>query len=335
MIIDAHTHGYHGKSFDKVVAAGGSWITREYKAFSRERAAEKPTLYDVDLRLEHLKRNNIDLQIVTPGVSISAALFPGDTAAQIALARAINDNMARFMEDSKGKMITGGSVPIANFEQGGLQELERAINSLGLKSVTIPSNVNGKPLDLPEFEPFWAHVAEMGVPIYIHPYSPANFTSRSYEEDFNLFHNLGLPYETALALSRLVFTGIMERYPTLTIISHHLGGQIPFFWERIMERYGSAIGQQRNLGRVLPKPLFDYFSLFYHDTAVGGSVAATRCAYEVFGASQLVFGTDYPLGAGTGEERLATFPNVIRALGLSEAENEQIFEGNARKILKI
>jgi len=71
-------------------------------------------------------------------------------------------------------------------------------------------------------------------------------------------------------LSRLVFSGVMERYPTLKIISHHLGGgMIPFFWGRILETYAPE-KQQGLIGRVLPKPLLDYFSLFYYDTAVGG-----------------------------------------------------------------
>ncbi len=85
----------------------------------------------------------------------------------------------------------------------------------------------------------------------------------------------------------------------------------------------------------MPKPLFDYFSRFYYDTAAGGSAAAIRCAYEVFGADQLVFATDAPWGPGGGESRLANYPNVIRSLGLSEAENKKIFEDNARKILNL
>ncbi|MDP2916941.1 MAG: amidohydrolase family protein, partial [Dehalococcoidia bacterium] len=116
------------------------------------------------------------------------------------------------------------------------------------------------------------------------------------------------------------------------IVSHHLGGMIPFFWGRINETYSPA-DQQKTIGRTLPEPLFKYFSLFYYDTAVGGSVSAVKCAYDVFGASQLVFATDNPHGPGTGEIRLATYPGVIKSLGLSEAENKQIFEGNARKIL--
>ena len=109
---------------------------------------------------------------------------------------------------------------------------------------------------------------------------------------------------------------------------------VPFYWGRILETYDSR-GQQGLLGGVMPKPLFDYFSLFYYDTAVGGSAAAVRCTYEVFGADQIIFATDAPYGPERGEVRLATYPNVIRSLGLSEAKNEKIFAGNARKILNL
>ena len=334
MIIDAHTHGCHGGYLDQLVAVGGDWA-KEYIAHQLRLAQLLPQYMDVALRVEQLNRYGIDLQVVTLGQHPDVNLFPGDGVARLAVARALNDNMARLMEDSKGRLITAGVVPLASFEQGGRQEMERAIKTLGLKAINVPSNINGKPLDLPEFEPFWAQAAEMDIAVYIHPANPIGHTDRSYEAEYDLTHTFGWPFETALMLSRLVFSGIMERYPTLKIVSHHLGGgMIPFFWGRINETYES-LEQQKRIGRVMPKPLFDYFSRFYFDTAVGGSTIAIRCAYEVFGADQLVFATDAPHGPGRGESRLANYPNVIRSLGLSEAENKKIFEGNARKILNL
>ena len=109
---------------------------------------------------------------------------------------------------------------------------------------------------------------------------------------------------------------------------------IPFFWGRILETYAPE-KQQRLIGRVMPKPLFDYFSLFYYDTAVGGSAPAIRCAYDVFGADRLVFATDAPYGPKGGEGRLETYPGVVRSLGLSDADNEKIFAGNAKRIFNL
>ncbi len=333
MIIDAHTHMFHGLYLDQLAAAGGNWA-KEHIARVLDGARRKPHHIDVALRVEQMDRNSIDLQVVTPGNSLNSNLLPGDVPAQLAYARVLNESMARLMEDSKGRLIAVGAVPIVGFEQGGRQEMERAIKSLGLKGITLPSNINGRPLDLPEFEPFWAQAAEMDVAVYIHPTGPADESGRSYEAEYDLIHNFGWPFETELTLSRLVFSGIMERYPTLKVVSHHLGGGLPFFWGRTNETYDPSL-QPKAIGRVLPKPLFDYFSRFYYDTAVGGSAPAIRCAYEVFGADQLLFATDAPHGPGTGEIRLANYPKVIKSLGLSEVDNKKIFEDNARRILKL
>lgn len=334
MIIDAHTHGFHGQHLDQLAEAGGEW-SRRTLAMLLDLTQNKPQFVDIALRLEMLDRNGIDLQVVTPPHHLDCNQLPGDVTAQLALARGINDNMARLMEDSKGRFVTAGNIPLAGFEQGGRQEMERAIKILGLKAISIPTNLKGKSPDLPEFEPFWAQAAEMNVPVYIHPNDPAGQSDRSYEAEYDMIHNFGWPFETVLILSRLVFSGIMDRYPTLKVVSHHLGGgMIPFFWGRINETY-TPEKQQKIIGRVLPKPLFEYFSRFYYDTAVGGSAPAIRCAYEVFGADQLIFATDAPWGPGTGESRLANYPKVILSLGLSDEDNRKIFEGNARRVLNL
>lgn len=337
MIIDAYTHMMNSQYFNQLANNGGQWA-RERVDEGLALAQRKPQFTDVALRLEHLDRNGIALQVITPHHGFDSNLLPGDASTQLAYARVLNDGMAKLMEDSRGRLIAAATIPLAGFEKGGRQEMERAIKTLGLKAVSITSNINGAPLDLPEFEPFWAQAAEMSVPVYIHPNDPAGTTDRSYEAEYDLTHNFGWPFETVLALSRLVFSGIMERYPTLKVVSHHLGGgMIPFYWGRTLETYEPE-NQRQNYGGqapVLPQPLFNYFSRFYYDTAVGGSAPAIRCAYEVFGADHLIFATDGPWGPGTGEFRLAEYPKAIKSLGLSGEDEKKIFEGNARKMLNL
>jgi aminocarboxymuconate-semialdehyde decarboxylase len=337
MIIDAHTHGLHGGYLDELEKAGGGWAKKMLAELSA--IAKKKPLFDATLRVEMLNRNGIDLQVVTPPNYLDSNFLPGDESAQLALARAINDNMARLMEASKGRLLSVGNIPLKGFERGGLQEMERAMKVLGLKAINLSTNVKGKPLDLPEFESFWAHTARMNVPIYIHPADPVNHVDRSYEKDYDLMHNFGWPFETVLMLSRLVFSGIMARYPTLKIVSHHLGGGIPFFWGRINETYAvdnlGTYQKRRNVSQSLCKPLFEYFASFYYDTAVGGNGPAIRCAHEVFGPDQIVFATDAPWGPGTGETRLADYPKVIKGLGFNEGDNKKIFESNIRKVLNL
>jgi len=139
--------------------------------------------------VEQLDRNGIALQVVTPQYSYDSNLLPGDVATQLAYAKVLNNSMAKLMEDSKGRLIAAGTIPMAGFEQGSRQEMERIIKTLGLKAIGVVSNMNGKPLDLPEFEPFWAQAAEMGIPVYIHPNNPVSTTGRSYEAEYDLIHN--------------------------------------------------------------------------------------------------------------------------------------------------
>jgi len=287
--------------------------------------------------VEQLDRNGIALQVVTP-IPFDSNLLPGDVAAQLAYRRVLNDSMANLMEDSKGRLITAGTIPMAGFEQDSRQEMERAIKTLGLKAISTVSNINGKPLDSREFEPFWASALEMDIPVYIHPNDTVDTTGRSYEAEYDLVHNFGWPFETVLMLSRLVFPGVMERYPTLKVVGHHLGGgMIPFYLGRTLETYEPEDQKEIYGGQVKPltKPLFDYFSRFYYDTGVGGSAPAIRCAYEMFGADHIIFATDSPWEPGSGEFRLAEYPKVIESLDLPKEDKKRIFADNARRMLNL
>ena len=341
MIIDAYAHMLNGKYIDRLVEKGGKWTKGKAEQFSAT-VQKKPYYTDVSQRLKHLERNGIDFQVVVPPHVWDCNIVPGGIGAQLAYARTLNDSMASLVEESKGKLIAAGSIPLAGMEEGGRQEMERAINTLGLKAFFTLSNINGEPLDA--FEPFLAQAAEMNIPVYFHPMDPASGAGRSYEAEYGLIHDFGWPYETTLILSRLVFSGIMERYPTLKVMSHHLGGGfIPFFMGRSAETHSKEnpenFGVKRGAGfaegggSVHGRP-FDYFKRFYWDTAVGGSAPAIRCTYEVFGADPILFGTDYPMMMD-GDYRLREYPKVIESLGLPEEDKKKILADNARKMLNL
>ena len=332
MIIDAHTHGMHGGSLDRISILGGDWTKKRVdKMWAR--AADFPQELDAVLRAEQLGRYGIDLQVVTPAVRLDANLFPGDAAARLILAAAINDNMARLAEDGKGKLVAAGNIPIGAFNGESRRELERAVRTLGLKAINLPTTINGRPLDLPEYEPFWEVVEEMRVPVYLHPLEQPG---RSYEELLDLPHIFGWPYETTIALARMVFTGMMERHPHLKIVSHHLGGgMIPFFLGRITESNDHTGTVAHEKIASLPKPLVDYFRLFYYDTAVGGSTEAIEFCHKVLGAEQIVFATDAPHGPRNGLYRLETYPLLVKSSALPESDREKILAGNARRMLNL
>ena len=188
-------------------------------------------------------------------------------------------------------------------------------------------------MDLPEYDPFWEAVEAMNVPVYLHPLDQPG---RSYEELYDLPHTFGWPYETTIALARMVFSGLMERHPRLEIVSHHLGGgMIPFFMGRISESNDHTGTVADHKIAPLPKPPAEYFRLFYYDTAVGGSAETIEFCYKVFGANQIVFATDAPHGPMNGLLRLATYPGLVKSIGLPAVDTEKIMSGNARRILNL
>jgi predicted TIM-barrel fold metal-dependent hydrolase len=347
MIIDAHTHGMHGGSLDLLAKAGGKWGEKRVE-FARAQSLRKPSFSDVKVRLEQMDRTGIDYQVFTAQWTFDCNLLPGHVKRQLAYAQALNENLARFAAEAGGRLLGIATVPLADYEEHGRKELERALKELGLRAVAVSTNLLGKPIDLPEYEAFWAHAQELDVPVFIHPADAASNAGRPYEDEYDLMHNYGWPFESMLALSRLVFSGLMEKYPRLKVVGHHLGGGIPFYFGRTMETYTTATNVNwrepsdssheqliRKIGRIFDRPMFEYFARFYYDTAIGGSAPAIRCAYDVFGADRIVFATDAPFGPGTGEERLASYPGVIRSLGFSEAVNRKIFSENARRMLNL
>jgi aminocarboxymuconate-semialdehyde decarboxylase len=322
---------FHQSYIEQLEKLGSKWA-RVKAAEASQLAQLKPHLVNSELRLSLMDKNEIDIQVITPTPTFYSDLLPPDPTSYSSFIRLINDGMARLMDESKGRFAGVGTIPLIDFENGTLNELERAIKTLGLKAITLPSNLKGKSIVSAEWEAVFSQCARTGIPVYIHPNASVKHADRSYEADYDLSHVFGWPFETMLALSRLVFSGILERHPSLIIISHHLGGGIPFFCGRMEETYTPDI-QQRLFGRVLPKPLIDYFSYFYYDTAIGGSPAATRCALEVFGADQILFATDYYFGEGTGEFRLVNYRQIIENMNISDEDKRKILGGNANRLL--
>jgi predicted TIM-barrel fold metal-dependent hydrolase len=331
LIIDCHTHGMHG-NVDALMAAGGEW-SREAIGKIVHDSVKKPALTNPAERLSQLDRNGFDYQVVTPQWSLDTNHCPTSHSVRMAYSRAMNDNMARLQQEGKGRLFSVGNVPLEDYDKGGRAEAERAVKGLGFKALYVCSNVRSKPLDAPEFDAFWAHAQELDVPVLIHPGEPVSSISRPYEARYRLMHNFGWPFETMLALAGMVFSGVMDRYPGLKVVSHHCGGGLPFLFGRTAEQYENRLDD--TIGRSMPKPIMDYFRLFYHDTAVGGSPQAIRCTRDVFGADHMVFATDAPYGPGSGEMRLQTYPTVLKSVGLSDAENKKIMEDTPRRLFKI
>jgi aminocarboxymuconate-semialdehyde decarboxylase len=150
----------------------------------------------------------------------------------------------------------------------------------------------------------------------------------------------GWPYETTIAMGRLVFFGIFDRYPRLMIISHHMGAMIPYFAGRVgagLDQLGTRTEDADDavaLSRIGLKPL-DYFHMFYADTALFGALPAMECGLKFFGADRIFFGTDMPFDPEKGPGFIRETIHAIDGLHASEEEKSKIYEGNAKRLLKL
>ena len=166
---------------------------------------------------------------------------------ELEFAKIANDELTEIMNSSRGRIAALGVIPIDVSDGEYIEEMRRAVQDLGLKGFMTMTNLKGKPID--QFEPMWAEAERLNVVVYLHPVDPVNYMGREYEDQYDLAHVFGWPFETTLTLPRLIFSGILEKYPELKIVAHHLGGMIPFFSGRIRESYSERASSFQNGGR--------------------------------------------------------------------------------------
>ena len=255
------------------------------------------------------------------------------------LARVGNDGMqelcVKYPERFPGFI---ASLPM-NDPDAAVTEIRRAVEELGALGVQIFTNVAGKPLDAPEFRPVFEMMAAYDKPIWLHPTRGANFPDYLTETRslYEIWWTFGWPYETSVALARLVFAKIMQELPKLKIITHHAGGMVSFFegrvgpgWDQLGARTSSE--DYSVLLKELSQRPVDYFRRFYADTATFGSRAALVCALEFFGVDHVVFASDAPFDPEKGPMYIRETIKVIDSLDISDADRRKIYHGNAAKL---
>jgi uncharacterized protein len=250
------------------------------------------------------------------------------------LVRVSNDCLAELVQkhpDRFAAFVAG--VPMHNMELN-LEEIERAITTLGAGGIQIFTNVNEGPIDNPGLEPLYAAMERYDLPIWLHPSRTASMTDYKTEAQsrFEMWWCFGWPYETAVAISRLILSGLFDRHPRLKIITHHMGGMIPYFDKRI-EGGMAVLGTRtpnEDYSKVLPslkRPFMDYYHMIYADTALFGASRGLACGMDFFGADHVAFGTDAPMGP------IAATRDGVAHLNLDKSQLEAVFHGNAEKLI--
>jgi len=331
--IDVFNHVFPRAFFERYISSGAAG-----KEIGKRMANARLSV-DLDHRFRILDEFGDVRQVISLGQPpIEMLGGPGESPA---VAREANDGLAELVAKHPDRFIAfAASLPLNNADAS-LDEMTRAIDQLGAKGVMIYTNVAGKPLDAPEFRPLFDEAARRDVPIWLHPARGAAMPDYRTEESssFEIWWALGWPYETSAAMARLVFSGAFDRHPNLKVITHHLGGIVPYLEGRIghgWDQLGARTSQvdYSTLLRSMKKRPVDYFRQFYADTAMFGARAATRCGVEFFGADRVLFASDMPFDPSPGLYMRETI-RVIDSLDLGAAEHHNIYRGNAERLLRL
>jgi aminocarboxymuconate-semialdehyde decarboxylase len=290
-----------------------------------------PVLTDLDARwrtmdaIEQFEPSGAYAQVLVLAVPPLEEVGPPAIAAEFA--RLANDALAELVRQFPDRFVGfAAALPMSDVDLA-MRELDRALTELGALGAQLYTNVLGVPLDDSRFEPLFTRIEEAGRAIWLHPTRTAAWSDYPSESrsDYGLWWSLGWPYETAAALSRLVYSGHMERHPNQLVIAHHGGGMVPHFSARLAMGPG-----YRQVKEKLPRPPLDYFRRFHVDTALFGAPHAVRCILEFFGPRHVLFGTDMPLGPVNAVE--ATMAD-LDAAGLSSEDRVAVYAGNAVHLL--
>ena len=328
--IDAYNHFFPKRYYDALLEtpAGTKDLGKRVRGI--------PALSNLDERRRVVGMFEDYAQLLSLGLPAVERLWGPDKAPE--MARIGNDGLAEIVERHPDQFVGYSALLPMNVPEAAVREAERVLAN-GANAVQIASNVNGRPLDEPEFWPIFEVIAKSGKPILLHPARTREMPDYPTEKHskYEICSVLGWPYETGVTLARLVFSGIMDRYPDLKVIAHHLGGVIPYLEGRVghsWDQLGARTSDEdyASLLKRLKKRPYDYFKDFYGDTAVEGARAATVCGLDFFGAEHVLFASDCPFDKEKGPGYIRSTIAVIESLGLTAADKERVCHGKARRM---
>ncbi len=322
-IVDFHNHFFPPQYLDEILS-GPSRIKVLYDS------DRNPLLYypgdyniivrghrDIDYRAEALAKAGIDKQILTfttPGTHVESP------ERSVELARIVNDSFAKIVRERGDRFAALATLPL-NDPRASVAELCRAFGELGFKGAMLFSNINGLALSDRRFWPLYEKANELKAVFYIHPSFPVGVEAMT---DYWLMPLIGFPFDTTLAAGKLVFSGVVEKFPGIKWVLGHLGGAIPYLAERLDRGYLAFKECRENISA----PPSEYLKKFYYDT-VNFNVQALEFAVGFAGADHLLAGSDYPHQIGSLEKMVSS----IEGLGLSSREKADILGKNAEKLL--
>lgn len=282
---------------------------------------------NIDERLKHMDELGIDVHVLTipaPG----ADRFEGGDAVKIA--RIANDAIAAVSRSHPRRFIGFFTLPSSDIKAS-LEELERSVHELGLSGFGCFANLNGQALDREELFPIYERLAKYKLPVYLHPTAP--LATEAVGIDIMPTLIFGWAFDSTVAMTRLVYGRVLERFPEIKWVVADVGGVLAFFAQRAINIYSGRTDEIRHKYGLKENPL-DSFRRFYVDTA-DHPASTLRCVKDFFGVDRMVLGTNYPYGPEQGRVLVKNSLKAIDGLGLEPGEKEKILGGNAAHILEI
>ena len=327
--VDMHAHAIIPAAFGIVAGEPGLQKERETDLvnFGAETMKNQqamiqeigPLLTDLERRLEKMDRMRVDVQLVSPSPAHYHTWAGPELARSIT--RTVNEGIAELCAARPDRLVGLGMAPVQQPEVAET-ELVRAVTELGLKGVEISTTAPGLELADEEFEPFWARAEELGALVFIHPWgcTLGPRLNRHY-----LGNIVGQPVETTVALSHIIFSGLLDRRPDLKILAAHGGGYLPYYVGR--SDHGWRV---RSEIRTPKNPPSSYLKKLYFDSLVYEPEALAHLVSRV-GADRVMLGSDFPFDMGS-EDPVA---HVHSTPGLGDAEKAAICGGTAADLLQI
>jgi predicted TIM-barrel fold metal-dependent hydrolase len=329
--IDAHTHFSSLKVLDALAQAEG-------KPFALDRMYRSMrALTDPRARLAILDRNEVDIHVLVPVPWLEA--FP-----RIAHDRTLAPQFARMMNDEIAAVVTAhprrfrGVALLASVDPDAMvAELTRAVKELGFVGAYVPVGPTAKRMDHPDFEALYRAIVDLDVMLWLHPSRPplADYADEKTSL-YQVWQQMGWPYDTTAAMYRIVFSGVFERHPSIRIITHHHGGFVPYYQGGMRGSWAASEEEGRQLSDKVSRPYIDHFKKFYCDTACKDFVPKVlELALDFFGPERMLFGSDTPFGAGDGQNFTSGALRSIEAMQVAPDVRRTILSTNAQQILKI
>jgi aminocarboxymuconate-semialdehyde decarboxylase len=327
MSIDIHSHtipGPYVEALRRDPGRFGGHVERdadgeEWLVFDDGRKMNVRThVFDAEHRLRAMAEVGIDIMVESLLPPLYHYHAPPETAARIV--RVVNDAIAEDVSRHPDRIVGMACVPLQDVP-GSVRELTRCAEELKMPAVIIGTNVNGKNLDEPELFPFFERARDLDLVIFVHP---SDVTARDRLKRYYLTNLIGNPLETSIAVSSLIFGGLLDKLPELKLCFAHGGGYALLAHGRWRHGYGVRKEAQVAISR----PFDDYFRMLYFDTLLHDR-DALEFAIRSVGTDRLILGTDYPADMGNWNQ-----VTMIKSLEIiTDLQKEAILTGNASRLL--